>query len=128
MLKRLIYMMNGICPVECRDYIEELYPHLRGGKRKTVLSTPDRDPNPNHPVIGTPVDCKNDALSPKVRQEWSCAMEETDTSTTTKVSDSAYSNSCNSKSQRSSESSKSRLSNSSGSSGYGDNPSTLSSR
>nr|CAD7404294.1 unnamed protein product [Timema poppensis] len=54
-------------------------------------------------------------------------MEETDTSTTTKVSDSAYSNSCNSKSQRSSESFKSRLSNSSGSSGYGDNPSTLSS-
>nr|CAD7461837.1 unnamed protein product [Timema tahoe] len=57
-----------------------------------------------------------------------CAMEETDTSTVTKVSDSAYSNSCNSKSQRSSESSESRLSNSSGSSGYGDNPSTLSSR
>nr|ADO24377.1 period [Laupala paranigra] len=51
-------------------------------------------------------------------------MEESDTSTH-KVSDSGYSNSCNSQSQRSSGSSKSHHSNSSGSSGYGCHPSTL---
>ncbi|GLH14252.1 Period circadian protein [Gryllus bimaculatus] len=51
-------------------------------------------------------------------------MEESDTSTH-KVSDSGYSNSCNSQSQRSSGSSKSHHSNSSGSSGYGGHPSTV---
>lgn len=47
-------------------------------------------------------------------------MEGTESTHNTKISDSAYSNSCsNSQSQRSGSSSKSRLSNSSGSSGYG---------
>ncbi|XP_065349399.1 period circadian protein isoform X1 [Cloeon dipterum] len=50
-------------------------------------------------------------------------MEENDEKT--KVSDSAYSNSCNSRSQRSSGSSKSRHSTSSGSSGYCGHPSTV---
>ncbi|KAF4528952.1 hypothetical protein B566_EDAN017420 [Ephemera danica] len=53
------------------------------------------------------------------------AMEETDDTHKTKVSDSAYSNSCNSQSQRSSGSSKSRHSTSSGSSGYCGHPSTV---
>lgn len=47
-------------------------------------------------------------------------MESTESTHNTKISDSAYSNSCsNSQSQRSGSSSKSRQSNSSGSSGYG---------
>nr|AGZ88038.1 PERIOD [Belgica antarctica] len=52
-------------------------------------------------------------------------MEGTDLTHNTKISDSAYSNSCsNSQSQRSGSSSKSRQSNSSGSSGYGGEPPT----
>lgn len=52
-------------------------------------------------------------------------MEGTESTHNTKVSDSAYSNSCsNSQSQRSGSSGKSRHSNSSGSSGYGGKPPT----
>nr|CAD7433607.1 unnamed protein product [Timema monikensis] len=143
-------MVNGICPVAFRDYRVQ---GLGGSPPLTRVGSTVTTRRPNNNIrSGTAPDLQdrisvfelvegypelsssfNDVLQ-LLKHEChskhtgrSCAMEETDTSMTTKVSDSAYSNSCNSKSQRSSESSKSRLSNSSGSSGYGDNPSTLSS-
>ncbi|CAG2054852.1 unnamed protein product, partial [Timema podura] len=50
-----------------RLHLEELYPHMQGGRVEkhlggTTLGTSDQDSNPNLPIIGSPVYCESNAL------------------------------------------------------------------